>query len=147
MAIAITNLRGNCIMIARDIDELNWVYPSHGLYDNVAGKKHTITEAEFTQLQLREKFLKYDGTTISYEDHNFEMSDEVNMLAHIEHQKNLLKGKIENKSDHALKAAAETYLTALENIDISSFSYPFTTTLEKHMSDQGHTVVSSLQIY
>ena len=96
MAIAITNLRGNCIMIARDIDELNWVYPSHGLY---------------------------------------------------EHQKNLLKGKIENKSDHPLKTAAETYLTALENIDISSFSYPFTTTLEKHMSDQGHTVVSSLQIY
>ena len=63
MAIAITNLRGECILIARNTDDMNKAMPHNELYDSAAGQKHDISESEFTQIQQAEKNLRFDGTS------------------------------------------------------------------------------------
>jgi len=147
MAIAITNLRGNCLIVARNLDDLNAVLPHHGLYDSAAGQKHEISESEFDQVRFREKILTFDGTSLNYADNDFSMPDEENLTAHIEDSKKILDNILAAPrfGEGALKTDAQSYRAELDNLDISSVTYPFTKTLERHMSDVGHTVVSSLQ--
>tara|TARA_R100001509_G_C4856771_1_gene212012 strand:+ start:401 stop:850 length:450 start_codon:yes stop_codon:yes gene_type:complete len=147
MAIAITNLRGNCLIVARNLDDLNLVLPHHGLYDSTAGQKHEISDSEFDQVRFREKILTFDGTSLNYADSNFSMENEEDLTAHIADQKKVLDNILEAPrfGEGTLKTDAQNYRTALDNLDISSVTYPFTKTLERHMSDLGHTVVSSLQ--
>ena len=146
MAIAITNLRGECILIAKNTDDMNLAMPHNGLYDSAAGQKHDISESEFTQVQQAEKHLKFDGTSLVYEDVNMSFNNEQALITYINIHKTDLEKKVIYLNEGTLKTDAENYIGILDTFDTSSVSFPMTTSLEKHMSDLGHTVVSSLQL-
>lgn len=151
MAYVILNKSNGLSFISKDMEQLEMQYPSYPIYQNgYAGSMVEISQADFTSLQLGEKVFSHDGTNIVLKDPKMIVAppyNEEQLKDHFNLIKDRLKELIKGKPDSAWKTELSNYLNVLENFDLSTITYPLNISFEKHLSNQGYTVLSPLQLF
>jgi len=150
MAYALFNEHHDLYFVSKDIDQLTSQYPGYGIYQNrIHGSMVEISNSDFDLVCTGQKKINYDGTNISFED-------TTEGLVYT-NSRNDLKLRIDNiifNIDRVIKGYSNTnfgleltaYKNLLQGIDIESIAYPMNVTLEKYLKDQGHPIISTLQV-
>jgi hypothetical protein len=152
MAYIVTNREKNITFISKDLEQAKAQYNGIEIYQNgLAGHFITISDADFNTLLSNEKLAvvnsdlsvtlrdKADGETLDF-------SSKEKLDKYISSLKERISDVLRNKEESTFKNELSAYKTLLENLDTSSITYPFNTTLEKYLIDQGNTVLHTLQI-
>jgi hypothetical protein len=147
MAKVIVDIHNNIVMMAKNEEILRCMHPTFEVYMNPSvGKILDISDTDLNLVVTQQKFIRFNGTNFFYidETHSYSQESVSVILTHLkERVKELLEKKHKN---NAFTADLQAYQTVLNNVDLSSITYPLTTSLEKYLSDQGHPVLGSLQL-
>lgn len=146
MAYLLTNQHNSIFLLSKDMEQLQLQLPSYVLYESgKAGKMVTVSNEDFLRILSNESF-NYDGTNLNFigmavrYEHETAMQDYIsNLIKRIDK----IYSKYENTSFGTDLAA---YKNLLNTIDTSSFTYPYNSSVEKYLQDQGHSVISTLQM-
>ena len=136
------NLPGTLCAIAANDTDLNNLN-----IDLDTVKKITINDSVFTQVQLSEKYPEsYNGDTVTYVDVSSEYLNKEQFQSDINSRIPLINAFLINNEDHPDYTKWNMFKTQLEALDISSITYPYNKSLEKHLSDNSLTVLNTLQL-
>ena len=136
------NLPGTLCAIAANDTDLNNLN-----IDLDTVKKITINDSVFTQVQLSEKYPEsYNGDTVTYVDVSSEYLNKEQFQSDINSRIPLIDAFLINNEDHPDYTKWNMFKTQLEALDISSITYPYNKSLEKHLSDNSLTVLNTLQL-
>lgn len=146
MAYLLTNEHNSIFLLSKNMEQLQLQLPSYVLYESgKAGKMVTVSNEDFIRILSNESF-NYDGTSLNFTGMLLRYENETSMQQHIS---NLIE-KIESIYNKYENTSFGAELTAFKNllntVDPSSFTYPYNNSLEKYLQDQGHSVISSLQM-
>lgn len=152
MAYIVTDLEKIISFISKDLEQAKAQYNGIEIYQNgLAGHFITISDADFNTLLSNEKIAVVNSDlSVTLRDRAdgeiLDFSSKEKLDKYISSLKERISDVLQNKKESTFKNELSAYKTLLENLDTSSISYPFNTTLEKYLIDQGNTVLHSLQI-
>jgi len=152
MAYIVTNLEKSISFISKDLEQAKAQYNGIEIYQNgLAGNFITISDTDFNTLLLNEKIAVVNSDLsvtlrdrADYEIYDFSSKEKLDK--HISSLKERISDVMKRKKEGLFKNELSAYKALLENLDTSSITYPFNTTLEKYLIDQGNTVLHPLQI-
>ena len=152
MAYIVTNREKNITFISKDLEQAKAQYNGIEIYQNgLAGHFITISDADFNTLLSNEKIAVVNSDlSVTLRDRAdgeiLDFSSKEKLDKYISSLKERISDVLQNKEESTFKNELSAYKTLLENLDTSSITYPFNTTLEKYLIDQGNTVLHTLQI-
>jgi len=148
MAYVITNKNYSITFISKDLEQASFQFPGLALYQNGhAGYVIEISDADFVALQTAQKDYAHNGTNVVLEDKTSRpFANETDLKFYIDAVLKKLDTVIKKNSDNSYKAECVSYKALLENLDTSTITYPLIKSLEKHLYDLGHPILSPLQI-
>jgi len=153
MAYIVTNLEKSISFISKDLEQAKAQYNGIEIYQNgLAGNFITISDTDFNTLLLNEKIAVVNSDlSVTLRDRVadgaiLDFSSKEKLDKYISSLKERISDVLQNKEESTFKNELSAYKTLLENLDTSSITYPFNTTLEKYLIDQGNTVLHTLQI-
>jgi len=147
MAIALIHHDNSVFLISENIEKLKLQYPAYGLFENKhSGEMINILQEEFNLMQDGSKKGKYNGTNLVLENTNIITFSKEFMDTQVNSMIELINERYSKHKANAWGAELNAYKTILGNLDTSSVSYPYNGTLESYLKNQGHSIISSLQI-
>jgi hypothetical protein len=150
MAYLVTNQHYDMAFICENQTDLHVQIKDYANYESgLVGHIIDITDEQFAALQIREKTFKWENNTATFPNDNpIVFNSKEDLDAYIKLIKDSITGLLSWKytQNSAYKTKLEQYLSVLNNLDTSSISYPLNSSLEKHLRDNGHTIVSYLQV-
>jgi len=150
MAYLVTNQHYDMSFICENQTDLHVQIKDYANYESgLVGHIIDITDEQFAALQIREKTFKWENNTATFPNENpVVFSSKEDLDAHIKLIINRITETLSWKytEDSAYKTKLEQYKIVLNNLDTSSISYPLNSSIEKYLQDNGHTIVSYLQI-
>lgn len=147
MAYLLTNKDNSRFLLSKDIEQLQLQLPSYDQYKNgLAGKMVTISNEDFIRIQSQETF-NYDGTNLNFTG-TIEMyyHDEIAIQEYISNLIQKIESIYNKHKNNSFGTDLEAYKTLLGTVNTSSFTYPYTSSVEKYLQDQGHSIISPLQM-
>lgn len=148
MAYVVTNKNYSLTFISKDLEQASFQYPGISIYQNGhAGYVIEISNDDFIALQTAQKEYAHDGTNVVFEDKTTEpFANETDLKFYIDRVIENLATVINKHSDNSYKSECVAYKALLESLDTSTITYPLNKSLEKHLYDLGHPILSPLQI-
>jgi len=153
MAYIVTNLEKSISFISKDLEQAKAQYNGIEIYQNgLAGHFITISDADFNTLLSNEKIpVVNSDLSVTLRDRVadgaiLDFSSKEKLDKYISSLKERISDVMKRKKEGLFKNELSAYKALLENLDTSSITYPFNTTLEKYLIDQGNTVLHPLQI-
>ena len=152
MAYIVTNREKNITFISKDLEQAKAQYNGIEIYQNgLAGHFITISDADFNTLLSNEKIAVVNSDlSVTLRDRAdgeiLDFSSKEKLDVYISSLKERISYVMKRKKEGLFKNELSAYKTLLENLDTSSITYPFNTTLEKYLIDRGNTVLHTLQI-
>lgn len=149
MAYAIFSKDNALCILAKNLENLQIKYPGYAIYQNGnAGSMVEISNEDFISLQNKEKVINYDGTNVTFVDHDpITIENEgilkINIQGICLGIEKAIQGKDPNSS---YVTECNTYYNLLKNLDTSSLTYPMNTSLEAYLRTQGHNVISEIEL-
>jgi len=148
MAYVVTNKNYSLTFISKDLEQASFQYGGLGIYLNGhAGYVIEISDADFIALQTSQKEYAHNGTSMVLTDKTSKpFANETELKSYIDNVTKTLNTIINKHSDNSYKAECVAYKSLLENLDTSTITYPLNKSLEKHLYDLGHPILSPLQL-
>jgi len=150
MAYLVTNQSYSLAFICENQTDLHEQIKDYANYESgLTGHIIDITDEQFAALQIREKTFKWENNAATFPNDNpIVFSSKEDLDAYIKLIKDSITSLLSWKytQNSAYKTKLEQYLSVLNNLDTSSISYPLNSSIEKHLRDNGHTIVSYLQV-
>lgn len=149
MAYLVLDKQYGFTFISKDLEEFKCQHPgAEGYIAGILGYAVEISNEDFIALQTGQKdFVSYDGTTVTYRDATRFFATKEKLDSEINLIKSLIDEIIKRKGDSSSQATRlSTYKAVLESLDTSTINYPLNSSLEKYLLDNGHEVISPLQI-
>tara|TARA_R110000803_G_scaffold120566_1_gene188606 strand:- start:2660 stop:3130 length:471 start_codon:yes stop_codon:yes gene_type:complete len=155
MAYFIFNTDNEIVKIAAndtDRDALNLNLPDYNVV--------SVTDDQFNSVISNEKKITYEGTTLTLTGIGEEVGDidpeigratsiscsQVNLEKHIGEIKKLLKYFLVNNSEHIKFTECQNYYNYLDNLDMSTLTFPLDGHWEKYCIDNSIPFIHPLQI-
>jgi hypothetical protein len=146
MAYLLLNEKNSVFLMSKDMEQLQLQYPAYGIYENnKAGKMVSISNEDFIRIQSNEHF-NHDGTNLNFLNTHpviFDQAYMQHLISELIKKIDSIYPKYENTS---FGTDLAVYKTLLNNVDTTSFTYPYNGSLEKYLQDQGNSVISTLQM-
>ena len=139
-------------LIANDTELAN-VQPQQEAY-----KVITCSDDDYNSVKYREKWPShYTGDTVTFETIDIDYPDkedpsvpagydQVTMQDQLDQSKSAISKWVASHSSHPDFDKWNNYLTELNNLDITSWTYPTMKSLEKELNDRGQTSYSYWQL-
>jgi len=146
MAYLLFTLDNSVSFMAKDIEQLKLQFPSYGQFENgKAGKMITLSDEDFKRIQSNESF-NFDGTNLNFTGTQTYIHDEDGMKEYISHLIEKIDSIYTRYKNTSFGSDLAAYKNLLGTVDTSLFTYPYNDSLEKYLQDQGHSVISTLQM-
>jgi len=138
------NIRGTLYKITENISDLDNIIKNKEVYNIVE-----TTQSNFDSLKFGTKIvISYDtNNNLIFEDigdHGFRSKIELDN--YISYFKNYIKNFLENNKNHIYYDKWNNYYNQLNDLDTTTFIYPFKITLEKYFDTLDKTSLSPLQL-
>jgi hypothetical protein len=122
-----------------DLNNLNIVQSDYKIIED--------SEENFNAVKLMTKqALKYNQNTITFIDLEINFARKEFLDTYISGLKPLIKGFLDNNPNHPSYGQWNSYFNQLNNLNTSTFTYPFTQSLETYFNNQGQLALNTLQI-
>jgi hypothetical protein len=122
-----------------DLNNLNIIQSDYKIIED--------SEENFNAVKLMTKqALKYNQNNISYIDLNIIFFKKEFLDNYISGVKPLIKSFLDNNPNHPSYGQWNNYYNQLNNVNTSTFNYPFNQSLETYFNNQGQLALNTLQL-
>lgn len=122
-----------------DLNNLNIIQSDYKIIED--------SEENFNAVKLNTKeALKYNQNTITFIDITVQFFKKESLDNYISGVKFLIKIFLDNNPNHPLYGQWNNYYNQLNNVNTSTFNYPFNQSLETYFNNQGQLVLNTLQL-
>lgn len=151
MAYVVTNKEYSMSFVCENETQLHDQLSDYITYENGQnGHIITITDDQFSALQNCDKTFKWvnNAATFPDNDHTISFASKQDLDTYIKMLQDKIRSLLNDKyrADSTYKTQLEQYVSILNNLDTSSITYPLNSSLEKHLKNNGHTVLGYLQL-
>jgi len=148
MAYLVLDKQYGFTFISKDLEEFKSQHPgAEGYIAGILGYAVEISNEDFIALQTGQKdFVSSDGTTVTYRDATRSFETKEQLDGQINFIKSTIDEILKRKGDSSQATRLSTYKAVLESLDTSTINYPLNSSLEKYLLDNGHEVISTLQL-
>ena len=122
-----------------DLDNLNIIKDDYKIIEDL--------NVNFNDIKLSTKLvISYTGNNITYKDCSNKFDTQEHLKKYILEFKDSINIFLENNKNHIHYQKWKDYLNQLNNVDISTLSFPYEKSLQQYFNDQNQAVLNPLQL-